>query len=603
MSHRTPTKVEFNIRGLTTAIRLMQPSDRTASVPPLPATTLATSTTALSRAYNHIAILLTQEGRESGQKDVAVTGRFSSAGMCVNALKISEDPPHVPSVSVTPDSGSEPSGPQLFNVKSVQPSGKSLQVLADPEQNSPMKPVSLRDHVSDLLQALMELSDDYDVQKKPFFRFIWLQCHRTMMDVLTADNLIVGEPLSDLLRRWKPQATDIVQDQWFGVRRVFHGYLDKRGVPYRSHSGKFDRQYQFSIPTLVAWRALFADTLGGLRELAMGWNASTPSSSLIDEITSALWAWDALVHDNKALNALLDVPSLQSAIYHARLVARGLQTINEHGKYTFITVTRQFQLSPDEGYELDTRDVILRYCQEPVAWLRAGKALSRSRFFKASLPRLNVIHVYKPPNSRMMTSPRDIMLEIILPKLITSSANDISTLIQRRIDQDDFKNSTEFSGTIHCQASLMGLIYSFSPGVSSTSIPTSASAPPLSKDTTEILQDIFTNADSVVGVGRKCCLCCYWLAQALTSENDRFLVPETNGIVLPWTPPSYGIPLEILEQIEEKLVLKLTEDTRRFVLSGRQSMARSQSPGSDSGYSFDLPPFMMKWDYESPPTG
>ena len=97
----------------------------------------------------------------------------------------------------------------------------------------------------------------------------------------------------------------------------------------------------------------------------------------------------------------------------------------------------------------------------------------------------------------------------------------------------------------------------------------------------------------MIGVGKKSCLCCYWLADLLGQPpNDIFFVPGTHGIVFPWTPPFFGIPVPVLEQLEERLILKLTEVTQKWVDGegvahfSRQSSPASQSPdeSSDGGF-------------------
>jgi hypothetical protein len=100
----------------------------------------------------------------------------------------------------------------------------------------------------------------------------------------------------------------------------------------------------------------------------------------------------------------------------------------------------------------------------------------------------------------------------------------------------------------------------------------------------------------VVGVGKKSCFCCYWLAQLLQVDDDgSFLVPGTHGIVFPWTPPVFGIPVSVLEQLEKILIQKLTRITEVWIASqpithpSRQSSPVSQSSNAgDEDLNLDI---------------
>jgi hypothetical protein len=73
-------------------------------------------------------------------------------------------------------------------------------------------------------------------------------------------------------------------------------------------------------------------------------------------------------------------------------------------------------------------------------------------------------------------------------------------------------------------------------------------------------------ADRVIGVANKSCPCCYWLGGLLRSDaNKSFVLPGTHGIVFPWTPPLFGIPLPVLETLQQTLVSKLTEVTVNWI--------------------------------------
>ena len=70
----------------------------------------------------------------------------------------------------------------------------------------------------------------------------------------------------------------------------------------------------------------------------------------------------------------------------------------------------------------------------------------------------------------------------------------------------------------------------------------------------------------MIGVTKKPCLCCHWLGELLRSSTEgRFVLPETHGLIFPWTPPLFGIPEPVLVTLQQKLVSKLTEVTTDWI--------------------------------------
>jgi hypothetical protein len=129
----TFTEVECKIRALTTAIQIVQ-LGRAASGPPVASAQM--DHIALSKAYNHLAILLTQGLEEdgAGRQVVAVTGKVSDSRLSVCAIAETEQLPPLSSVTFTRNPGNKDKqhGPTLIDVLEIQKSGTLLQDLADP---------------------------------------------------------------------------------------------------------------------------------------------------------------------------------------------------------------------------------------------------------------------------------------------------------------------------------------------------------------------------------------------------------------------------------------------------------------------------------------
>lgn len=144
-------------------------------------------------------------------------------------------------------------------------------------------------------------------------------------------------------------------------------------------------------------------------------------------------------------------------------------------------------LALDEIFDPEDRNqnVILRYCRAVLAWIRAGLSLSGSKLFRDPLPKFHLVRSFLPMHIATMTKLSDLMTNTILPELKPSSGVDISDAIQRLLRRQDFANKTKFTGKIHCEATLMALVHSFS------SAQPSQRVPPFSKRATQDLRDLF----------------------------------------------------------------------------------------------------------------
>ena len=118
-----------------------------------------------------------------------------------------------------------------------------------------------------------------------------------------------------------------------------------------------------------------------------------------------------------------------------------------------------------------------------------------------------------------------------------------------------------FTGSVHCEATLMGLVanatQSPSPAASSEidyKVGWGALSPccPLTRGfSSQILVD--KNKVCRIGVGKKSCWCCNRLAELLETPHIRFLSSGTHGIVFPWVLPATGIPAGVGQGLEEEL--------------------------------------------------
>ncbi|KAH9917140.1 uncharacterized protein BXZ73DRAFT_105612 [Epithele typhae] len=79
-----------------------------------------------------------------------------------------------------------------------------------------------------------------------------------------------------------------------------------------------------------------------------------------------------------------------------------------------------------------------------------------------------------------------------------------------------------------------------------------------------LIQSVFSHERIPVGVSKKCCVCCEYLAQLLGEPSEdgqpgvEFVFSGTHSTVFPWVPPS-GLPHAVLEKLAKKLIAALDE--------------------------------------------
>jgi len=100
--------------------------------------------------------------------------------------------------------------------------------------------------------------------------------------------------------------------------------------------------------------------------------------------------------------------------------------------------------------------------------------------------------------------------------------------------------------------------------------------------------------ETAIGVGKKCCWCCWRLSELLDQEASKrslrnqdagsgshpgipphFVLRGTHGSIFPWYPPQFGIPPGILETLRDELVEQLYSEARIFRSTVSQSSPES----------------------------
>jgi hypothetical protein len=103
-----------------------------------------------------------------------------------------------------------------------------------------------------------------------------------------------------------------------------------------------------------------------------------------------------------------------------------------------------------------------------------------------NLPVFHIVHTYLRSDLSSMMNLQDLMKTTILPRLKKRSGIDNEAAIQQLLEREDFTRKSRFSGTIHCEATLMALVHSFS-----SAVPLQKEVPPFSKQRTMELMPLF----------------------------------------------------------------------------------------------------------------
>jgi len=108
-----------------------------------------------------------------------------------------------------------------------------------------------------------------------------------------------------------------------------------------------------------------------------------------------------------------------------------------------------------------------------------------------TLPKFHVVLSYLPSDVGDMTDLRSLMMETIFPRLNQHPKLDKQSIIEELLARPDFATKKRFTGTMHCEASLMALIYSFSVA------PPGRAVAPFTKKITQLLREIFVVSLSI----------------------------------------------------------------------------------------------------------
>jgi hypothetical protein len=159
-----------------------------------------------------------------------------------------------------------------------------------------------------------------------------------------------------------------------------------------------------------------------------------------------------------------------------------------------------------------------------------------------------------------------------------------------------WENGEGFTGSVHCEATLCALRYASEKSELKSYEDELANAEEVERMFKVSHTDFWRRAihllinkpqrfSSSVGVAKKHCWCCSRLASELASDlqNNKFFISKgAHNIIFPWAPPTVGIPLKVLRNMEEQLSTKLFDVLAGVLRSfGVVAVSRQSTPESD----------------------
>ncbi|KAJ7019849.1 hypothetical protein C8F04DRAFT_1146556 [Mycena alexandri] len=253
-----------------------------------------------------------------------------------------------------------------------------------------------------------------------------------------------------------------------------------------------------------------------------------------EELDLRLYILNQLIAGSKILEHVLTNKSVSDAIREAA---------KAFGKFLGDQETEDCVLESRNG------GFVFRLLKNIVAWYRAINELLSSPFLKKDVQILvKVISVAPPPTE--MTPIMDLVDELAMEEEIIDEVK--TQFITKGILTSEGLPQA-YSGTIHCEASMMGLMVMMEQDRCPQELVDAAG-----EDAAEIwaMSDTISHA---IGVSTKCCFTCHRLAEYL---NDQFPAmwplkpPGTHEIIHPWSPP-FGIPEGVLLNLRKDLMARL----------------------------------------------
>ncbi|KAJ8587978.1 hypothetical protein M405DRAFT_277292 [Rhizopogon salebrosus TDB-379] len=273
----------------------------------------------------------------------------------------------------------------------------------------------------------------------------------------------------------------------------------------------------------------------------MGWSAC---------IVEILLTWTSLAH---AFDLRVTAPSMLSSnlflgfrFSEPGFVCAASRECDENDVYYDADY---YDMSREPG-ERDGH-LVLRHLRAILAWSTALHSLASDKHLSIINGELDIGLLQFPHDGQ-----DDIVgIDAITYELFRRFPVDESTTVQDTAALKCAWNlEPEFTGTIHAEATLMGLLTYFSePNPSSRVDHWNALQDSTIAERMKALIGPAATANKAIGVGKKCCWCCSTLGAILQDKCVSIERPGSHGVIYPWSPPRVGLDVSVLRKLEDRL--------------------------------------------------
>ncbi|KAH8831365.1 hypothetical protein DL96DRAFT_826364 [Flagelloscypha sp. PMI_526] len=228
---------------------------------------------------------------------------------------------------------------------------------------------------------------------------------------------------------------------------------------------------------------------------------------------------------------------------------------------------------PSDPFELKSRGVgekgtayVFRYFNSICAFASSIFNLTHSPPCLSLRARMVTV---SSPTAHISSTMRDDVKDKLIPRLANISLHEIATeFIEKRTRHPLHRDST----TIHAQSALVALMHEANECNSQSSL--------LNPDDKACLGPALRCQEIMIAPNERCCWCCWRLNALLrgcTCPNVQVSGCHDSEIIIPWRPPPFGIPLHVLQTMENHLLDLLGElivrQSSRHSYDGRRSTA------------------------------